>query len=118
LLGAAIASYLINVTGSDAAPVSTLPAHWHWISGSFAFCIVFVATDPTAAAATRPGRWLFGGAVGVLTVTLRVFNPEHPEGTFAACLLASLFAPLIDHICVHVQLWRQQRLRESYASAA
>jgi Na+-transporting NADH:ubiquinone oxidoreductase subunit B len=107
LLGAAVAAYLVNVAGPDMA-LSTLPPLGHWISGSFAFCIAFIATDPTAAATTRPGRWLYGGLVGVLTVALRIFNPEHPEGTYSACLLASLFAPLIDHACVSAQLRRKR----------
>jgi len=109
LLGAGAAAYLVNFAGANMA-LSDLPPVGHWISGSFAFCIAFIATDPTAAATTRPGRWFYGGLVGVLTVTLRVLNPEHPEGTYAACLLASLFAPLIDHVCVNVQLRRSKRL--------
>jgi Na+-transporting NADH:ubiquinone oxidoreductase subunit B len=109
LLGAAATGYLISVAGSDIA-LSDVPFFGHWVSGSFAFCVAFIATDPTAAAATRPGRWLYGGLVGVLTVLLRVFNPEHPEGTYTACLLASLFAPLMDHVCLRVQLRRGIRL--------
>ena len=109
LLGATVATYLINVAGPDIA-LATLPPLGHWISGSFAFCIAFIATDPTAGATTRPGRWLYGGLVGLLTVALRVFNPEHPEGTYSACLLASLFAPLIDHVCLRLQLRRGKRL--------
>lgn len=106
LLGASMAAYVVNIAGPDIA-LSALPPFGHWISGSFAFCVAFIATDPTAAATTRPGRWLYGGLVGVLTVALRVFNPEHPEGTYSACLLASLFAPLIDHVCLRLQLRRK-----------
>ena len=113
LLGMACAAYLVALTVPD-TPLASLPAFWHWIAGNFPFCVAFIATDPTAAAVTRPGRWLYGGLIGALTVMLRIFNPEHPEGALAACLLASLFAPLMDQCCQRIQIYRHKRLQEAH----
>ena len=99
LLGAALAAALFDLAGNDGVPV-----HWHWIAGVFPFYIAFVATDPTVAPVTRPGRWLYGGLIGALTVTIRVAAPDHPEGTIGACLVVSLFVPLIDQFCLRVLL--------------
>jgi len=111
LVGAALAAELFAVGYGDG--VSALPTHWHWIVGYFPFCLAFIATDPSPAAATRAGRWFYGALFGVLVVTLRVLNPEHPEATLAACLLASLFSPLIDQCCVRFAL-KRWRLRKAH----
>ena len=81
----------------------------HLLLGQFVFCVAFVATDPSVGAASRPGRWLYGGLIGALTVLIRVVDPAHPEATLLACLTAALFAPLIDTIVVRVQVFRYQR---------
>jgi Na+-transporting NADH:ubiquinone oxidoreductase subunit B len=75
-----------------------LPWHWHLALGSFAFTLAFVATDPSVQPATRAGAWAYGVLFGALTVLLRVANPEHPEGTLAALLLAMLCVPVLDEI--------------------
>lgn len=75
-----------------------LPWYWHLAVGNFAFVLAFIATDPTTKPRTRGGCWAFGALFGALTIALRVANPEHPEGTWFALLLASLCVPLFDHI--------------------
>jgi Na+-transporting NADH:ubiquinone oxidoreductase subunit B len=104
LVGSAFTVALFAIGHGDG--VASLPAHWHWIVGYFPFCLAFIATDLSPAAATRAGRWIYGGLFGALVVTLRVLNPEHPEATLAACLLATLFSPLIDQCCVRIALTR------------
>ena len=59
---------------------------------------------------TDPGRWGFGLLVGSLTVLVRVANPSYYEGVMFAILLASIFAPLIDHVVVSRNI-RRRRLR-------
>jgi len=81
----------------------TLPAHWHFALGSFAFCWAFVLTDPTTLPLTRAGRWLHGALFGVLVIIMREADPTHPESTLFAVLLASLFVPLIDYIVLRAQ---------------
>jgi Na+-transporting NADH:ubiquinone oxidoreductase subunit B len=94
---AIVASALI---GSIAAAIvgSNLPWTWHLALGNFAFAVAFIATDTTTCPATRAGRWIYGALFGVLTIVLRTANPSHPEGTWAALLLASLCIPLVDRI--------------------
>ena len=76
--------------------------------GSFAFALAFVATDPTTTPVTRPGRWTFGIAFGALTIVIRMLNPEHPEGTLFALLLASLLTPLADHLAAPAKTARTE----------
>lgn len=95
------------ITASLMEPL--LPWYGHLLLGQFAFCIAFIATDPSAAAVSRPGRWIYGGVIGALTVLFRVADPAHPEGTLIACLVGALFAPLIDTLVVRMQLFRYHR---------
>lgn len=72
---------------------------WQWqpVLGTFAFALAFIATDPSTMPASRHGRWALGLVFGVLTIVIRMLNPEHPEGTLFALLLATLVTPLVDH---------------------
>ena len=92
--------------GPDSA-VASVPGSWHLATGALAFGLAFLATDPDSAPLTRPGRWFLGLAAGGLAVMLRVLDPTHPDGTLEAVLLASLFAPLVDHAVA----WRARRRR-------
>ena len=72
-----------------------------WLSGSmdtdtilspaFAFALLFLGAEPVSAAATRPGRWIYGFLIGVLTI---LFGGG--ASVVFAILLGSIFAPLID----------------------
>ena len=77
--------------------------------GSFAFAVVFFATDPVASASTVSGRWVFGFLVGLLTVIIRVSHPAFNEGVLFAVLLASLFSPFIDFCFVELNIRRRKR---------
>jgi Na+-transporting NADH:ubiquinone oxidoreductase subunit B len=81
-----------------AAPNGLMTVSPHLVLGNFAFVLAFVATDPTTRPRTVVGRWVYGALFGALTVVLRIRNPDHPEGAFAALLLASLCVPLVDRI--------------------
>lgn len=102
-MSAAIFFLLGGGGGADAistVPMSTLPPWYHLVAGSFAFGIVFMATDPVSAAITPLGRWIYGALIGVLVVLVRVVNPAYPEGVMLAILFMNVFAPLIDHFIV------------------
>ncbi len=86
-----------------------LPWHWHLVLGSFAFGMVFLATDPVSAAMTDPGRWIYGLFVGVMIVLIRVTNSSHPDGVMFAILLGNIFAPLIDYLVVRANIRRRLR---------
>lgn len=106
LLGMSAAFYFGlggGLPGSE--PISTvsmftLPPWYHLVMGSFAFGIVFMATDPVSSAITPLGRWIYGILIGVLVVLVRVVNPAYPEGVMLAILFMNVFAPLIDHFIV------------------
>ena len=74
------------------------PWYAHLMTGSFAFLLAFVATDPTTRPATPAACWAFGGLFGALTILLRTLDPAGPEGSLSALLLASLCVPLFDHL--------------------
>jgi len=87
-----------GLLGLIAASAAGADVAWTWqlALGNFAFALAFIATDSTMRPTTLVGRWSYGVLFGVLTVVLRTANPAHPEGTWAALLLASLCVPLID----------------------
>lgn len=92
VIGAAIAAIVIGALfGGE-------PWQSHLMSGSFAFVLAFVATDPTTRPATPTACWAFGALFGALTIVLRTLDPAEPEGSLSALLLASLCVPLLDHI--------------------
>ncbi len=62
------------------------------------FGFAYMATDPVSAAHMPGAKWVFGFAIGALTVLIRVFNPAFPEGVGLAIIFMNLFAPLLDTI--------------------
>src|SRR5690606_6485352 len=53
-------SSIFNAIGSETNAMFAVPAHWHFVLGSFAFAAVFMATDPVSAAMTNTGKWIYG----------------------------------------------------------
>lgn len=104
VLGVATATALLAGPGYPG-----VPWYGHLALGSLAFVLVFVATDSASGAITGPGRWLHGALVGALAVLIRVASPVHVEGALLAALLASVFAPLVDHAVVAVHVRRRSR---------
>jgi Na+-transporting NADH:ubiquinone oxidoreductase subunit B len=84
--------------------IADLPAHWHLVSGSFAFGLVYLATDPVTAAITNPGRWVYGALIGSFVAVVRIANPAYQEGVILALLLGNVCAPLIDRIVALLQM--------------
>jgi Na+-transporting NADH:ubiquinone oxidoreductase subunit B len=95
--GMIVAVYLCKLAGEAVGPIAHLSWYWHLTLGGFAFGAVFLATDPVTAAATNPGRWIYGVLIGGMVVVVRVGNPFHPDGVMMAVLLGNIFAPLIDY---------------------
>jgi Na+-transporting NADH:ubiquinone oxidoreductase subunit B len=111
LLGARVASWRVLVAALSglalaAAIAGGLPWHWHLAVGNFAFLLAFVATDPTVQPRTGGGKLAYGMLFAGLTVVLRTANPEHPEGTQFALLLAMLSVPLLDYLLRAAMLGR------------
>jgi len=90
----------VGVAGSLLGELSPLS---HLVLGHFAFALAFIATDPSTQPKTSAGSLIFGVLFGLLTAVLRTANPDSPEGTWAALLLASLVIPSIDHVTLRAQ---------------
>ena len=105
VLAVAYPGYLVNLSsGGEAALMFSVHPAYHLVMGSFAFGIVYMATDPVSAPGMNLSRWIYGFAIGALTVMIRIYNPAYPEGTMLAILFMNLFAPLIDHFVIKVRL--------------
>ena len=107
LIGGMVFSMLLWLVGSESNPMFALPPWYHLVLGSFAFGMVFMATDPVSAAMTDTGRWFYGALIGVMTILIRVVNPAYPEGVMLAILFGNVMAPLIDYFVVQANINRR-----------
>jgi len=107
--GTIAAAWLFQLLDLAQGPAADIPATWHVVLGSLAFGTVFLATDPVTSPVTNAGRWMHGLLLGGVIVMIRVGNPTHPEGTYLALLLGSIFAPLNDAVVV----WAHTRRRRA-----
>ena len=105
VLAVAYPGYLIYLySGGQTATMFSVHPAWHLVMGSFAFGIVYMATDPVSGPGMNLSRWIYGFLIGALTVMIRVFNPAYPEGVMLAILFMNIFAPLIDHFVIKARL--------------
>lgn len=109
LTGLILMTSILNIVGSDTNPMFDLPFYWHLVIGSFAFGLVFMATEPVSGSATNTGRWIYGFVIGVMVILIRVINPAFPEGMMLAILFANLLAPVIDHMVISSNINRRIR---------
>lgn len=107
LIGGCITSLFFMMQSEPANALYTIPPHYHLVLGSFAFGMVFMATDPVSAAHTRLGQWFYGGLIGILCIVIRVANPAYPEGVMLAILLGNVFAPLFDYFVLQANIKRR-----------
>lgn len=109
LIGMIATALLFNQFVGNALPFGDLSWYWHLTLGSFAFGVVFLATDPVTAAATNTGRWIYGILIGSLVVVIRVANVAHPDGVMFAILFGNVAAPLIDYLVMRANIRRRRR---------
>ena len=80
------------------------------IPGSFAFGLIFLGCDPVSAAATNPGRLIYGILIGAFTISLSATGGAvETSAVVFAILLGSIFAPVIDHSVVWLHARRRRR---------
>ena len=108
LLGMTGLTLLLNTLISDPTHYASIGPEWHFVVGSFAFGSIFMATDPVSAAQTNLGRWIYGMAIGALTVMVRVLNPAYPAGIMLAIIFMNVFAPLIDYYVTKANIRRRR----------
>ena len=71
-LGMIITSLLLNqLSAISDNPMLSLKAIDHFVMGSFAFGMVFMATDPVSSAQTDSGKWFYGFLIGFMVVVIR-----------------------------------------------
>lgn len=102
LLGGSFVGILFNLWGIN--DLMKYPWYKHLLIGGFAFGAVFMATDPVSAAQTSLGKWIYGFFIGAISILVRIFNPAFPEGVMMAILLMNVFAPLIDHCIIQINI--------------
>lgn len=103
--GVLLTGLLLNLAaGPDTLPWFSINPMYHLVTGGFLFGIVYMATDPVSAPGMEKSKWIYGMAIGVLTVLIRVVNPAYPEGVMMAILFMNLFAPLMDHVEINLRL--------------
>jgi len=104
-LGAAFMAIVFNWWGHD--PMMDIPWYFHFYMGSFWFAMAFMATDPVTASSTNTGKWIYGFAIGMLGIVIRVMNAAYPEGWMLAILFMNVWAPTIDHFVVNANMKRR-----------
>jgi Na+-transporting NADH:ubiquinone oxidoreductase subunit B len=98
---------LFNAVGST--PAMQVGPLEQILLGGFAFGAVFMATDPVTSPRTQTGKYIFGFAIGVFAMMVRVLNPGYPEGMMLAILFMNSFAPLIDHYVVEANIRKRRK---------
>jgi Na+-transporting NADH:ubiquinone oxidoreductase subunit B len=91
-----------------------MPMHKHLLLGSFAFGLVFMATEPVTAPKQNFAKWWYGILIGALAIIIRVINPAFPEGVMLAILFGNVFSALFDHYAVK----RYRNIRYKHARKA
>ena len=107
LLGGVLTGLCFQLVPDPSNPLYAVPVYWHLVLGSFAFGLVFMATDPVSAAQTHAGQWMYGILIGFLTILIRVANPAYPEGVMLAILMGNVFAPLFDYFVIRANAKRR-----------
>lgn len=69
---------------------------FHLFNGATMLAAFFIATDPVSASTTQVGRLIYGFAIGVIIIIIRVFG-SYPDAVAFAVLIANIAVPLIDY---------------------
>ncbi|MFC3058766.1 RnfABCDGE type electron transport complex subunit D [Paenirhodobacter populi] len=88
------------LTGAD--PLAPL------MSGALVLAVLYLTADPVTSGATAAGRWICGLLAGGTAALFATAGPAFGALVFAT-LLTSVFAPLIDHLALAVQVARLRR---------
>ena len=68
------------------------------LSGGVLLGAIFMATDYVTSPMSKKGMLIYGVAIGILTVVIRLFG-AYPEGMSFAILIMNAFTPLINMYC-------------------
>ena len=93
-LGAVV---VLSTVGHFVLPARVAPPMFQVLAGGLMLGAFFMATDPVTSPFTKPGKWVFGGMCGLLTVLIRAFS-GYVEGVMFSIVIMNSLTPLIDHI--------------------
>jgi len=97
------AAVAIVATGLHALDPARYPgAAFMLFSGGLMLGAMYMATDLVTSPVTNPGCWIFGAAIGLLVVVIRIWGGL-AEGVMYAILIVNAFVPLLNR-------WTQPRL--------
>ncbi len=88
-----------------AAPDRFAGPLFHLFSGGLLFGAFFMVTDPVTSPFTTAGKWIYGIAIGAITVVIRNLS-GFPEGVMFAILFMNIFAAVIDDAVLAVRFGR------------
>ncbi|MBU0468523.1 MAG: RnfABCDGE type electron transport complex subunit D [Candidatus Omnitrophica bacterium] len=71
---------------------------FHILTGGVLLGAIFMATDMVTSPMTPKGMLIFGSAIGILTVIIRVYG-AYPEGVSFSILIMNAFVPIINRFC-------------------
>lgn len=70
------------------------------LSGGLLFGAFFMATDPVSSPFTKPGKFIYGIMLGLLTILIRSFS-GYVEGVMFSIIIMNAFGPLIDTMVIN-----------------
>lgn len=74
---------------------------YHILAGGLIIGAIFMATDWVTSPITASGKIIFGVAIGILVMIIRVFLPP-TEGVAFSILIMNAFVPVIDRVTRHL----------------
>lgn len=82
---------------------------YHLLSGGLMIGAIFMATDWVTSPITTSGKIIFGIAIGILVMIIRVFLPP-TEGVAFSILIMNAFVPIIDRATRHLAFLEPKRI--------
>ncbi len=75
---------------------------YHLAGGGLLFGAFYMVTDPVSCPFTSVGKWIYGIAIGAVTIVIRNLS-GYPEGMMFAILMMNMFAAVIDDAVLAVR---------------
>lgn len=91
LMGGALTSLVFWTAGIQGVPDPLTSM----MAGSFLFGAFFVVTEPVTGPKTKAAQWIYGFAIGGLTIVIRKFS-SFSAGIMFATLFMNIFVPIMD----------------------
>jgi Na+-transporting NADH:ubiquinone oxidoreductase subunit B len=104
LLGGALMSLGLRAGGIQGVPDPLTSL----LAGSFLFGAFFVVTEPISGPKTSPAQWIYGFAIGCLTIVFRKFS-NFSAGIMFSVLFMNMFVPIMDSVVNDIKKKREKK---------